>query len=62
MVERNLLRRRLRELVRTTLLPVAGPMDIVVRSLPSAYEASFQELMSEIQSVTLQLRSGGANE
>jgi len=37
-------------------------MDIVVRSLPSAYEASFQELMSEIQSITLQLRSGGADE
>lgn len=61
-VERNLLRRRLREIVRTTLLPVAGSMDIVVRSLPSAYEASFQELMKEIESITPQLRSGGANE
>ena len=61
-VERNLLRRRLREIVRTTLLPTAGPMDIVVRSLPSAYEASFQELMSEIEGISLQLHSGGANE
>jgi ribonuclease P protein component len=61
-VERNLLRRQLREIVRTILLPVADPMDIVVRSLPSAYEASFQELMSEIQSITLQLHSGGVNE
>jgi hypothetical protein len=37
-------------------------MDIVVRSLPSAYDASFQELVSEIESITLQLRSGGAHE
>lgn len=57
-VERNLLRRRLREIVRTTLLPVIGAMDIVVRSLPSAYEATFQELMAEIETITGQLRAG----
>jgi RNase P protein component len=33
-------------------------MDIVVRSLPSAYEASFQELMTEIETITEQLRTG----
>jgi ribonuclease P protein component len=57
-VERNLLRRQLREAVRTKLLPVVSPMDIVVRSLPSAYEASFQELMTEIETITEQLRAG----
>jgi ribonuclease P protein component len=59
-VERNLLRRRLREIVRTTLLPVVGAIDIVVRTLPSAYEASFQELMTEIETVASQLRTGGS--
>jgi ribonuclease P protein component len=57
-VERNLLRRQLREAVRTKLLPVVSSMDIVVRSLPSAYEASFQELMTEIETITEQLRAG----
>jgi large subunit ribosomal protein L34 len=59
-VERNLLRRRLREIVRTTLLPVVGAMDIVVRSFPSAYDASFQELMAEIETAAGQLRTGGS--
>ena len=61
-VERNLLRRRLREIVRTKLLPAAGSMDIVVRSLPSAYEASFQELTTEIERIADQLDAGGAHE
>ena len=59
-VERNLLRRRLREIVRTILLPSVGAMDVVVRSLPSAYEASFQELMAEIETVAGQVRTGGS--
>ena len=50
-VERNLLRRRLRELVRTKVLPTLSSVDIVVRSLPSAYDASFEQLMQEIESV-----------
>jgi hypothetical protein len=33
-------------------------MDIVVRSLPSAYDAGFQELMREIETVIGQLRTG----
>ena len=56
-VERNKLRRRLRELVRTTLLPDAGSMDLVVRSLPSAYEASFEELKVEIENVQQLLKA-----
>jgi ribonuclease P protein component len=59
-VERNLLRRRLREIVRLTLLPAVSGMDIVVRSLPSAYDASFQGLMTEIETVVSQLRTGGS--
>jgi len=57
-VERNLLRRRLRELVRVRLLPVVGVLDIVIRAFPSAYAASFQELMTQIETVASQLRTG----
>ena len=50
-VERNRLRRRLRELVRSRLLPIIGGIDLVVRSLPSAYDASFDMLLMEIENV-----------
>ena len=61
-VERNRLRRQLREIIRTTLLPALGGMDVVVRSLPSAYDASFQDLMSEIETVMRQLQTGRVHE
>jgi ribonuclease P protein component len=50
-VERNKLRRRLRELVRMKLLPAVSGTDVVIRSLASAYDASFEQLMSEIDEV-----------
>jgi ribonuclease P protein component len=46
-VERNTLKRRLRELARRELLPVLGARDVVVRALPAAYHASFAALASE---------------
>ena len=55
-VERNLLRRRLRELVRTRLLPTISGVDLVVRSLPSAYDADFDVLVMEIENVAELLR------
>ena len=61
-VERNRLRRQLREIIRTTLLPALGGMDVVVRSLPSAYDASFQDLMAEIETVMRQLQTGRVHE
>ena len=41
-VERNLVKRRLRELSRTRLLPALAdrPADVTLRALPSAYGAS----------------------
>lgn len=54
-VERNRLRRRLRELVRTTLIPVAAGNDIVVRSMPAAYETSFDQLRLEVEEVSNRL-------
>ena len=43
-VERNLVKRRLREIVRQDILPLLQPVDVVVRALPSAYRARFAEL------------------
>lgn len=48
-VHRNRLKRRLRELVRTILMPGIGLSDIIVMSLPSAYRASFADLESEVR-------------
>ena len=50
-VERNRLRRRLRELVRTVVLPTVAAKDLVVRTLPGAYKAGFDELRTEIEIV-----------
>lgn len=61
-VERNRLRRRLRELVRTRLLPTIGGIDLVVRSLPSAYDASFETLVIEIEKVAKVLVQPGTRE
>ena len=59
-VERNQLRRRLRELVRVKILPALEATDIVVRALPSAYERSFADLSKEIDEVMGRLQHGGA--
>lgn len=53
-VERNRLRRRLREVARREWLPRAleegGALDVVVRARPDAYGASFDELRSSLLS------------
>lgn len=55
-VERNLLKRRLRELGRMRILPAlrdAGrSMDVMVRARPEAYDASFAELRDELDLMT----------
>ncbi len=50
-VARNLLKRRLRELVRVTVLPFLGPQDLVIRTLPSAYRQSWEALGDEMASL-----------
>lgn len=50
-VERNRLRRRLRELVRTRLLPFIPPQDVLLRAGPRAYGKPFAVLESEIRSI-----------
>ena len=47
-VERNQLKRRLREIVRTQLLAHLPPVDFLVRSRPSAYGVGFPMLIDEL--------------
>ena len=48
-VERNRLKRRLRELVRTRLLPGLPAVDAVIRAMPHAYGARFEALAADIE-------------
>jgi ribonuclease P protein component len=50
-VARNRLKRRLRELARTRLLPSALDADVVIRVRPETYDASFAELQVEMDRV-----------
>ena len=48
-VDRNRLKRRLRELVRLELLPGLPPMDVVLRVAPHAYARDVDALREEIR-------------
>lgn len=57
-VERNLVKRRLRELTRLRLLPaLAGgaALDVVIRAAPAAYTADYDRLDSDVQRVIREL-------
>jgi ribonuclease P protein component len=54
-VERNLLRRRLRELVRTLLLPTLPPQDVLLRANPAAYSQQYGALEREIRNLAPRL-------
>jgi ribonuclease P protein component len=54
-VARNRLKRRLREVARTRLLPVLPSADVVVRARPEAYGATFDELRHELERAGTQL-------
>jgi ribonuclease P protein component len=50
-VARNRVKRRLRETVRTALLPALAalpPMDVVVRASPDAYDADLATLVADL--------------
>lgn len=47
-VDRNRLKRRLRELIRVELLPDIASMDMVVRARDEAYGASFADLRAQV--------------
>ena len=47
-VARNLLKRRLREIVRLDVLPLALPLDVLVRAAEPAYRLEFARLREEV--------------
>lgn len=54
-VARNRLKRRLREIVRTTMLPTLATHDVVIRTLPAAYRQSWEALGEEVASLVRRL-------
>ena len=50
-VDRNRLKRRLRELARVELLPGAPPVDAVLHARPGAYALSFDELRTSTRRI-----------
>jgi len=48
-VDRNRLKRRLREIGRRAILPALPPLDLVIRARPEAYGASFVQLDGELR-------------
>ena len=54
-VARNRLKRRLRELVRVTVLPLLVPKDLVIRTLPGAYAVSWDALSRDVASLVKRL-------
>jgi ribonuclease P protein component len=57
-VERNRVKRWLREAVRLDFLPDAPPVEIVLRTSKSAYDLSFASVRREVQRVAAMLRGG----
>lgn len=47
-VDRNRVKRRLREIVRTGLLPRLTSVDLLIRAKPEAYSANFQQLADDV--------------
>jgi len=61
-VDRNTLKRRLRELVRVRMLPRIGPQDVLVRARRETYAATFEQLADAVESVTDRIsRTAGGN-
>lgn len=59
-VERNRLKRRLRELVRVDLLPALGterPLDVAIRAQSDAYRATFPALRQEMHALLGKIRN-----
>lgn len=50
-VERNRVKRRLRELVRIKLLPGLEGIDVLIRAKPEAYNSSFAQLAGDVGAI-----------
>jgi len=60
-VERNLVKRRLRELLRLELLPHLGSVDVVLRAAPAAYAATFESLRDAARRARETINASGAS-
>jgi len=49
-VQRNQLKRRLREIARLNILKRIPPVDLIIRARPEAYSATFASLERELES------------
>lgn len=56
-VDRNRLKRRLREIIRQDVLPTDRGLDIIVKTAPSAYAVPFADLRIEVNGVMGRLMS-----
>jgi ribonuclease P protein component len=61
-VARNRVKRRLRELARTRLLPTDIAADVVVRIRPEAYRADFSGLAADVERIRVRLVSWRAED
>jgi ribonuclease P protein component len=59
-VERNRVKRRLRESVRLELLPGAPAVDVVIHTSKAAYSLPFGDLKAEVERVADALKRFGA--
>ena len=48
-VSRNRVKRQLREIVRTSILAVLPPVDVVIKTYPGAYSVGFSILADELR-------------
>jgi len=48
-VDRNRVKRRLREIVRIDLLPELSGVDLLIRAKPEAYGSSFEQLSGDVK-------------
>lgn len=55
-VERNLVKRRLRDLARTELLPSMAALDVVIRAAPSAYGVDYETLRTALRKAIDRMR------
>ena len=47
-VDRNRIKRQLREIVRTSVLGALRPVDVVIKAFPDVYTATFSTLANEL--------------
>ena len=56
-MNRNRLKRRLREIIRQDVLPAERGLDIIVKAAPGAYGVPFADLRTEVHGVLGRLMS-----